>query len=79
MTIGARRSSHVAPSGFFDHWAVFDNSDLFANTDIYHWWADAGIQLNVQSSQLTGHILRCLRLLIRDVRRERLVTHRRRK
>ena len=48
MTIGARCSSDVAPSGFLDPWAVFDNSDFVANTDIYQWWEDAAIQLNGQ-------------------------------
>ena len=70
------------PPHFFDPWAVFDNSDFVANVDTYQCWEDAAIQLNgqpVQPGLLMGHILRFWRVLTRDARRQRLVTHKRRK
>ena len=82
MTTGSRCSFDVAPPHFFDPWAVFDNSDFVANLDTYQCWEDAAMQLNgqqVQPGQLMGHILRFWRVLTRDARRQRLVTHKRRK
>ena len=82
MTIGARCSSDVAPSGFLDPWAVFDNSDFVANVDTYQCWEDAAIQMNgqpVQPGLLMGHILRFWRVFTRDARRQRLVMHKRKK
>ena len=82
MTTGARCSSDVAPPDFLDPWAVSDNFDFIANLDTYQCWEDGAMQLNgqqVQPGQLMGHILRYWRVLTRDARRQRLVTHKRRK